>query len=292
MTIDQAITKIVTWAKEQVGYKAAYYKKNKYAELLDGINGFYNGKKNGFDWCDCFVDAGFVSCFGEELGRKLIYQPLKSLGAGCPYSANYYIANKAWYKNPQKGDQIFFGTRGDEDHTGIVVDLDGTYVYTVEGNTGGGNGAVASRKYTRTSTWISGYGRPNWALVTSAPSSTPVAPPDPVPTTPTETQEDYSDVKPGTVYTVQRGDTLSGIAHKYGTTVAKLVELNNIKNPNLITVGQKITIKEASEYYTVKKGDTLSAIAKKYGTTVAKLVEHNNIKNKNLIIVGQRIRVK
>lgn len=286
MTVEQAINKLVKWAKDQVGYKATYYKKNKYAQLLDGINGFYNGKKNGFDWCDCFCDAGFVTNFGAELGRKMIYQPLKSLGAGCPYSANYYIANKAWYKNPQKGDQIFFGKRGDEDHTGLVIDFDSKYVYTVEGNTGGGNGTVASRKYARTSSWISGYGRPNWSLVANAPAPEPPAP------TPTDEQEDYSKVKEGTTYTVKSGDTLSKIAHVYGTTVANLVAINNIKNANIIHVGQTIIIKPKTEYYVVKKGDTLSAIAKQYGTTVAKLVELNNIKNKNLISVGQKLKLK
>ena len=44
-------------------------------------------------------------------------------------------------------------------------------------------------------------------------------------------------------YTVKSGDTLSGIASKYNTTVAKLVKDNNIKNANLIYVGQKIVIK-------------------------------------------------
>lgn len=44
-------------------------------------------------------------------------------------------------------------------------------------------------------------------------------------------------------YTVKSGDTLSSIASKYNTTVAKLVKDNNIKNANLIYVGQKIVIK-------------------------------------------------
>lgn len=44
------------------------------------------------------------------------------------------------------------------------------------------------------------------------------------------------------VYTVKRGDTLSKIAKEYGTTVAKLVELNGIKNANLISVGQLIKL--------------------------------------------------
>lgn len=44
-------------------------------------------------------------------------------------------------------------------------------------------------------------------------------------------------------YTVQKGDTLSKIAKKYNTTVDALQKLNNIKNPNLIRVGQKLRVK-------------------------------------------------
>ncbi|WP_199427166.1 GH25 family lysozyme [Thermaerobacillus caldiproteolyticus] len=43
-------------------------------------------------------------------------------------------------------------------------------------------------------------------------------------------------------YIVQKGDTLSGIAKKYGTTVQNLVRLNNIKNPDLIYVGQQLKL--------------------------------------------------
>lgn len=44
-------------------------------------------------------------------------------------------------------------------------------------------------------------------------------------------------------YTVKSGDTLSGIAAKYKTTVTALVKLNNIMNPDIIYAGQKIKIK-------------------------------------------------
>ena len=47
----------------------------------------------------------------------------------------------------------------------------------------------------------------------------------------------------GVYYIVKSGDTLSGIAKKFGTTVQQLVKLNGIKNPNLIYVNQKIRVK-------------------------------------------------
>ena len=49
-------------------------------------------------------------------------------------------------------------------------------------------------------------------------------------------------VGPCIVYTIQRGDTLSKIAARYGTTVAVLVELNNIANKNRIYAGHKLLI--------------------------------------------------
>lgn len=96
------------------------------------------------------------------------------------------------------------------------------------------------------------------------------------------------------VYVVKRGDTLSGIASKYNTTYQKLAEYNNIKNPNVISVGQKIKIPgtKTSVTYIVKRGDTLSGIAKKYNTTYQKIAKDNNIKDPNVISVGQKLVIK
>lgn len=44
------------------------------------------------------------------------------------------------------------------------------------------------------------------------------------------------------VYTVASGDVLTGIAPRFGVTVAQIQQWNNIKNPNAITAGQKLTI--------------------------------------------------
>ena len=98
----------------------------------------------------------------------------------------------------------------------------------------------------------------------------------------------------GITYVVQAGDTLSGIAARFGTTVAELVSLNNISDPNLIYVGQVLKIPSSgnsSRTYTVQAGDTLSYIAAKFGTTVANLVALNNISDPNLIYVGQVLYV-
>ena len=158
---------LVNTALSQVGYAAASGKRNKYAQELDKIGYVYNGPKNGFDWCDVFVDWCFITTFGTEKGIQMIYQPKNGTGAGCPFSAGFYKNNKAFYSSPKVGDQIFFGASGDEYHTGIVIEVGSSNVYTVEGNTGGGNGKVMKKVYALKSGVISGYGRPDWSLISA-----------------------------------------------------------------------------------------------------------------------------
>lgn len=70
------------------------------------------------------------------------------------------------------------------------------------------------------------------------------------------------------VYIVKSGDTLSGIAAKYGTTYQKLAAYNNISNPNLIVVGQKILIpgkaSEPAKPVVIEAGDLVKITGKKY----------------------------
>jgi LysM repeat protein len=95
----------------------------------------------------------------------------------------------------------------------------------------------------------------------------------------------------GTKYTVKSGDTLSKIAAAYGVTVQAMASANNIANPNLIYVGQILTVPGNSPStgtkYTVKSGDTLSKVAVAYGVTVQAIVNANSIANPNIIRVGQ-----
>jgi peptidoglycan endopeptidase LytE len=97
----------------------------------------------------------------------------------------------------------------------------------------------------------------------------------------------------GGIYYVVRGDTLRKIAAKFNTTVDAILRVNpQIYNPNIIFVGQAITIPTQAATHIVQRGDTLRIIANRYGTTVdAILVLNPNIRNPNLIYVGQAIRV-
>lgn len=104
----------------------------------------------------------------------------------------------------------------------------------------------------------------------------------------------------GQSYTVKPGDTLSGIAARYGTSWQHLQQLNNIPDANRIYAGQVLRIDgnapapapAASVTYTVRSGDTLSGIAAKYGTTWQHLQQINNIPDANKIYVGQPIKIK
>jgi LysM repeat protein len=93
-------------------------------------------------------------------------------------------------------------------------------------------------------------------------------------------------------YTVERGDTVSAIAARYGVSQDALLAANpDIRNADLIFVGDKLNIPTAGRDVTVRPGDTLSGIAARNGTTVQALVQANNIDNPNLIFPGDRLRI-
>jgi len=151
----------------------------KYARDFDQkYPNWYNGKKNGYAWCDMFVDWCFLTAFGYEKALALLCQPKKSCGAGCTYSLRYYKAKGQFHtSNPQPGDQIFFGTALDNaTHTGIVEFVDKKQVHTIEGNT---SNQVARRNYSLTNSRILGYGRPAYDTVEDTTPTTPVTPATP-----------------------------------------------------------------------------------------------------------------
>jgi len=118
-------------------------------------------------------------------------------------------------------------------------------------------------------------------------------------------------VQSSEIYVVQAGDTLVAIALRYGTTAAEIAAANDLGNPNLIFVGQRLVIpagglvaepaivaegKEGEEQspltpetYVVQSGDTLFLIATRFGLTVSEIALANGISNPDLIAVGQRL---
>lgn len=162
----------------------------KYARDFDNkYAGFYNGKKNGFAWCDMFVDWCFVTAFGLADALRLLCQPTGSAGAGCTYSLQYYRNQGRYFTTPKVGDQIFFGTSvGNSTHTGIVVGVDAQHVYTIEGNT---SDQVARRTYAIYAGTIVGYGRPAYDTEGEAETPAPVVQPE-TPAQPEEPKEDQT----------------------------------------------------------------------------------------------------
>lgn len=106
-------------------------------------------------------------------------------------------------------------------------------------------------------------------------------------------------------YTVKRGDSLSAIASRYGTTHQKLMRVNNLSSTTIF-VGQKLTISSkpsnhqastdnkpshsTTSTYTVRSGDSLSSIAATYGLTYQKLMGLNDLSS-TTIFVGQKLIV-
>ena len=143
----------------------------KYARDLDNIS-FYNSPKNGYAWCDVFIDWCFVEACGKKRALELTCQPEKSTGAGCVFSKNFYKSKGQYYSSPKAGDQIFFTDGNEPYHTGLVYKVDSSKVYTVEGNTSdvnyvdGNGGKVCKKSYPINASYIDGYGRPKYDKTT------------------------------------------------------------------------------------------------------------------------------
>ncbi|MFZ5481015.1 MAG: LysM peptidoglycan-binding domain-containing protein [Myxococcota bacterium] len=98
-------------------------------------------------------------------------------------------------------------------------------------------------------------------------------------------------------HVVKAGDTLSGVATKYGVTVKDLQGWNKLDGTTIV-IGQKLTVKGGAAppaaktlTYTVRRGDTLGGIAEKYGCSVADLKSWNGLKG-STIYPGQKLKIK
>lgn len=149
--------KIVGIATAEVGYHEGFHGGHwdnieKFAPQVPGLEW-----AQGQAWCDVFVAWVAMKAGAAELYPR---------SASCDVSAAWFKARKQWSDYPAVGAQIFYGTAADYVHTGLVIDYDATYVYTVEGNTntsGAREGdGVYRKRHLRTSPHVGGYGYPKF----------------------------------------------------------------------------------------------------------------------------------
>ena len=99
-----------------------------------------------------------------------------------------------------------------------------------------------------------------------------------------------------TFITVKKGDNIIRLAKKYNMEFSDIVELNNLKKPYNIYIGQKLKVfdntdKEDYKVITVKKGDTLLRIALKYDMSLREVSTINNIEPPYNVYIGQKIKI-
>ncbi|GAB4505867.1 MAG: hypothetical protein Kow00123_00050 [Anaerolineales bacterium] len=133
---------------------------------------------------------------------------------------------------------------------------------------------------------------PAAAQATATPTPEPFTPPEPT-ATPVP-QEPQPTPAPGTsTYTVQPGDTLYGIAARFGTTVNELAALNNLSPDAMLMAGQVLTIPAGAanppNVHIVQAGENLYRIALRYGITWQELAQLNGITDPTTLRVGQRL---
>lgn len=112
---------------------------------------------------------------------------------------------------------------------------------------------------------------------------------------------------PPTKYKVARGDTVIGIAGKFGSTVKDIIDTNNLPADGRLSVGQELVIPVAGPMgggptatptpeggalmYVVKKGDTISTIATRYKSRVDWILTSNNMTGNSILRIGQALLI-
>ncbi|NHA67057.1 LysM peptidoglycan-binding domain-containing protein [Phycicoccus flavus] len=114
----------------------------------------------------------------------------------------------------------------------------------------------------------------------------------------------------GTTHVVRPGETVSGIAARYGASVSGVLKANGLTARTLIHPGDRLVVRGsrsaprtsaaratkrstggAGRTYTVRPGDTLSDIAQRYGTTAGRIAAASHVSTRSLLQVGQRLRI-
>ena len=221
-TEKQLRNQLIKTAKSFLGAKQG---SAKHKEL---INKFNQVKPDGWAmtysaaWCAAAASAFAIKTFGVSKAKK--YFPLS---ANCGTIITKAKKMGIWVESdshiPKGGDWILYDWSdsgggdnvGGPDHVGTVDKVSNSKIYVIEGNK---SNAVGERILAVNGRYIRGFVTPKYSAMSKSKTSSTIT------------------------YTVKRGDTLSAIAKKYGTTVKAIAAENRIKNVNLIYVGQKLKI--------------------------------------------------
>ena len=125
-----------------------------------------------------------------------------------------------------------------------------------------------------------------------------------IPENKNESNDQAENLKP-VIHIVKAGDNLWNIAQKYGVSVGVIVDVNNLGNKNLLSIGQKLEIPAiggggSDSYqeqeptiitYTVVKGDTLWGISKRYDVMMSSIISTNNLKEISRLSIGQELKI-
>lgn len=237
MTENEIRKKVVSILNGWVGGKVG---SSIHKEILAIYNEYATANKmakayESYAWCDITASAAWIKAGIAK------YVPISM---SCGDSIDKAKAKGIWVEDdaykPKFGDAVIYGwdapKTGDapgkyyHDHIGIVVSSGSDTFTVVEGNAGT-PGQVKKLKRNVDFNKISGFICPNYKQIAK----------DLTPKTETPKPAASAPAKEET-YKVVKGDTLSAIAKKYGTTVAKLKDLNGIENANLIKVGQVLKV--------------------------------------------------
>ncbi|MGQ9811753.1 MAG: LysM peptidoglycan-binding domain-containing protein, partial [bacterium] len=102
-------------------------------------------------------------------------------------------------------------------------------------------------------------------------------------------------VSPVETYVVKKGDTLSGIAKRFGVSINQICEVNNLTTRSRIYPGQKLRLAKSqsggSIYHEVREGESVWGIAKAYGVSLSSVLEANNLKQNDRIYPGLKLKI-
>lgn len=144
---------IAAVAETQNGYHEGANNDTKYNRWNGTISG-YPVKGYGYPWCQCFV-----SWCANQAGISAEIIPRKAETA----TGRSFFVNQGTYRQsttnggsylPQRGDIIYFGSGSSPSHVGIVTNCDGSFVYTIEGNS---SDPVKTNKYQLSDSYVIGY---------------------------------------------------------------------------------------------------------------------------------------